>query len=64
VDLTLPMHRQCIVQSGDSGGPVVFKVADGVKIAGTISGQSNGGKEVWFADSGLQQQIFGVSPAQ
>lgn len=47
-----------IVQSGDSGGPVVVLVSGGVQMAGTISAQSDGGKTVFFADVKYLQQVF------
>ncbi|MBT8163482.1 S1 family peptidase [Arthrobacter sp. GN70] len=52
-----------IVQSGDSGGPVVVPTSGGVLMAGTISAQSNGGKEVLFSDVNYLQQVFAVSVA-
>lgn len=50
-----------IVQSGDSGGPVVVPVSGGVQMAGTISAQSNGGKTVFFSDVKYLQQVFAAT---
>lgn len=50
-----------IVQSGDSGGPVVVPVSGGVQMAGTISAQSDGGKTVFFSDVKYLQQVFAAT---
>jgi hypothetical protein len=50
-----------IVQSGDSGGPVVVEGSGGVQMAGTISAQSDEGKIVFFSDVNYLQQVFAAS---
>jgi hypothetical protein len=47
-----------IVQSGDSGGPVVTPVSGGVQLAGTISAQANSGTRVLFTDVNKLQTTF------
>lgn len=47
-----------IVQSGDSGGPVVVPASGGVQLAGTISAQANYGTTVLFSDVAQLQTAF------
>lgn len=64
LDIADANHR--IVQSGDSGGPVLYPepLSPGhVSLAGTISAQSNNGNEVFFSDiqyleSGLNAYVW------
>jgi len=47
-----------VVQSGDSGGPVVVQASGGVQLAGTISAQANYGTTVLFSDVAQLQSAF------
>ncbi|MEU4213995.1 hypothetical protein [Actinoplanes sp. NPDC026623] len=50
-----------IVQPGDSGGPVFYpNSTTDVALAGTISAQSNNGREVLFSDAAYLQSTLGV----
>lgn len=53
-----------IVQSGDSGGPVVTPVSGGVQLAGTISAQANYGTTVLFTDVNQLQTVFNGTVAK
>ncbi|HEX9089714.1 MAG TPA: hypothetical protein VF867_19640 [Arthrobacter sp.] len=53
-----------VVQSGDSGGPVVIQSGTGVQIAGTISAQANNGTRVLFTDVRHLQTVFSGTVAK
>jgi len=53
-----------VVQSGDSGGPVVIQATGGVQLAGTISAQANSGTRVLFTDVNQLQTVFNGTVAK